>query len=171
MSLRSEVIKIFNQVIAGSKKISALPELVAPGDNDFIEIVQDGVNYKIRKSNLVVGGGGGSSIDALSVSTAAATITLNFQSVVERLFYGSTASSGNKTIALSNFSNALRFEFFIDVNANDQLTFPAGFIMSDGNWEVSGSQIWTAPFDGLYHFKATLFDTTWSMEANSTPKI
>lgn len=59
MSLRSEIIKVINQVLAGSKKITELTEVVSTTDDDYIEIVQSGANVKVKKSNLVTGGGGG----------------------------------------------------------------------------------------------------------------
>jgi hypothetical protein len=55
MSLRSEIIKVINQVLAGSKKITELTEVVSTTDDDYIEIVQSGTNVKVKKSNLVTG--------------------------------------------------------------------------------------------------------------------
>jgi hypothetical protein len=109
-------------------------------------------------------------LDSASVATSGGTITVNFAGKAERLFYGDAPFSANKTIAMSNSTNAKRFELMLECDAGNQLTFPAGFIMSDGNWELDGDQKWTAPFDGIYHFKGSLFNTVWSMEANSTPK-
>lgn len=58
MSDRSTIIKIINQILSGSKKITELTEIVSATNDDWVEIVQAGVNYKIKKSNLVVGGVG-----------------------------------------------------------------------------------------------------------------
>lgn len=59
MSVRSEIIRVLNEVLGNSKKISeltALPSNVA--NDDLIEIVRAGVNYKGTGSQLPSGGGG-----------------------------------------------------------------------------------------------------------------
>lgn len=59
MSLRSEVIRIYNELIASAKKITDLPAATTPlAGTELIEIVQGGVNKKVAASD--VGGGGGS---------------------------------------------------------------------------------------------------------------
>lgn len=60
MSFRSEVVRIVNELLAGSKKISeltALPSNVA--NDDVIEVVRGGQNYKATGSQLPSGGGSG----------------------------------------------------------------------------------------------------------------
>lgn len=60
MSLRSEVIRIFNELIGSSKKISELDSASTPlAGTELVEIVQGGVNKKVAASNLGSGGGGG----------------------------------------------------------------------------------------------------------------
>lgn len=55
MSLRSEVIRIFNELMAGSKKITELPAGTSPAGSELIEGVQGGQNVKFTVSQL--GGG------------------------------------------------------------------------------------------------------------------
>jgi ABC-type transport system substrate-binding protein len=57
MSLRTEIIRIVNEVIARGKKITALDFAGAISGNELIEIVQDGVNKKLSVSSLASGGG------------------------------------------------------------------------------------------------------------------
>lgn len=52
MSLRTEVIKIINQFLANSKKISALTDADPVDGSELVEIVQDGVNKKATVSDL-----------------------------------------------------------------------------------------------------------------------
>lgn len=65
MSLRSEVIRIFNELVAAGKKISQLPAANTPLSGDeLLEISQNGVSSKISASNLSSGGTGVQSIVA-----------------------------------------------------------------------------------------------------------
>lgn len=74
MSDRSTIIKLINQVLSGSKKISELDEITSTTTNDYLEIVQAGENYKIKKGNLVTGGGGGG-VNSVSGTTDRITIS------------------------------------------------------------------------------------------------
>lgn len=57
MSLRSEVIRIFNELLALGRKITQLPDADLPLTGDeYIEIVQGGVNKKVQVSQLPGGG-------------------------------------------------------------------------------------------------------------------
>ena len=60
MSLRSEVIRIYNELIAGAKKISGLPAAGALTGAELIETVQGGVNVQTTTQDIAdLGGGGG----------------------------------------------------------------------------------------------------------------
>lgn len=60
MSLRSEVIRIFNELIGQAKKISDLPALPTNVDNaDLFEVSRGGTSYKGTGSQLPSGAGGG----------------------------------------------------------------------------------------------------------------
>lgn len=60
MSLRSEVIRIMNEILSDSKKITELPVGTAPTGAELVEAVQAGVNVSLTVSQLGGGGGGGS---------------------------------------------------------------------------------------------------------------
>lgn len=57
MSVRSEVIRIMNEILADSKKISELPVGSAPAGTELIEAVQGGVNVSLTAAQF--GGGSG----------------------------------------------------------------------------------------------------------------
>lgn len=53
MSLRSEIIRIVNELLSGSKKITELPAATTPLDGtELIEVVQNGFNKKVAAANL-----------------------------------------------------------------------------------------------------------------------
>lgn len=53
MSLRSEIVRVFNELLAGSKKITELPAATTPLSGlELIEIVQDGENRQVAAANL-----------------------------------------------------------------------------------------------------------------------
>ena len=52
MSLRSEVIRIFNELIGSGKKITQLPVGTAPTGTELIEAVQGGVNVSLTVSQV-----------------------------------------------------------------------------------------------------------------------
>lgn len=103
-------------------------------------------------------------LDAASIDTSGGTLTVNFASKAERLFYGSASFASAKAVALSNATNAKRFEFGFQVtNLAAKLTFPSGFLMNDVNWEVSNPQEWEPPYLGKYIIKASLINADWFM--------
>lgn len=55
MSLRSEVVRIINEILGNSKKISELPDSDALAGSEYVEVVQDGVNKKATVSQVSVG--------------------------------------------------------------------------------------------------------------------
>ena len=66
MSLRSEIVRVVNEVLAGSKKISELPLAGTIVGTELLEIVQNGQNVKTPVSSI--GGGGGGSGNAIDIS-------------------------------------------------------------------------------------------------------
>lgn len=59
MSVRSEVIRIFNELAGAGKKITQLPDVTTPlAGTELLEIVQDGANKKVTASSLSSGGTG-----------------------------------------------------------------------------------------------------------------
>lgn len=100
----------------------------------------------------------------LSVSTSTGTITLNFDSTVERVFVGSATFATPKTIALSNATYASVLEFiFAITNVAAVLTLPAAFIMNDVRWETTGNT-WTPDQIGTYKARAVFDGTNWILD-------
>src|SRR5688572_3824385 len=58
MSLRSEVIRIINEVLGASKKISDLPAGTSPSGVELIEAVQNGESVRLTVSQVASGGVG-----------------------------------------------------------------------------------------------------------------
>lgn len=55
MSLRSEIIKVINEIFSGSRKISDLDAAGTLNDADLLEVVQGGVNKKATVSQISTG--------------------------------------------------------------------------------------------------------------------
>lgn len=69
MSFRSEVIRIFNELIGQAKKISDLPALPTNVQNsDSFEVSRSGTSYQATGSQLPSGGGGGT-VDSVQAGT------------------------------------------------------------------------------------------------------
>jgi hypothetical protein len=85
MSLRSEVIRIFNELIGSSKKISDLPSLPSAVQNtDQFEVARSGTSYRATGSQLPSGGGGSQDLQSvLEAGSSATSITTDI--VVEGL--------------------------------------------------------------------------------------
>lgn len=107
-----------------------------------------------------------SGIDAVTVSTASAIITLDLNNQTQRMFRGSASIGAIKTWALSNDTAALFIPSvkFTMTTTNDQ-TFPATFKMAtfDANWN-SATKKWTPPDVGTYEMSATFDGANWLMK-------
>lgn len=113
-----------------------------------------------------------SNIDILTVSTTGGTITLNFASEEQRIFVGSASFSGPKTVALSNATNAKRFEFLFQITSVAAvLTFPSEFIgdTADTRWNA-GANTWTSDFaTGVFRATAIYNGTNWILDISNAP--
>lgn len=108
----------------------------------------------------------------VSVSTAAGTITLNFNNNATANFFGSASFSTPKTIAHSNATNATKYDFTFNItDVAAKLTFPAGYIMSDVRWENSNAQEWEPAETGKYKATATYDGTNWWLEISASPYV
>lgn len=98
-----------------------------------------------------------------SVSTAGATITLDFENRIRKGFYGSASFSTPKTLAFSNDTNARVLDaFFFDIDAGGSLAI-TGY-MADGR-RVAG--VWT-PYDaGRYVMWGYKNATDWHLFVSS----
>lgn len=98
MSLRSEVIRIFNELVGAGKKISQLPLAATPlTGTELLEIVQDGVNKGVTASNLSSGGTGIQTIVAGANVTVDATDPQN--PIVSATGGGGAITDGSGTTA------------------------------------------------------------------------
>lgn len=75
MSIRSEVIRIMNEVLAVSKKISELPPAGAITGAELIEIVQGGANVQSTVSAIGGGGGGSGTVTSFSAGNLSPLFT------------------------------------------------------------------------------------------------
>jgi len=85
-----------------------------------------------------------------SVTISSNTFTLDFASYYQSIFYNTTAVTANFTVALSNTTNALSFEFKFKINGTGlTMTCPSDFTMQSGdaNWSGTGTHIYT--FNGV----------------------
>ena len=99
-----------------------------------------------------------------STSTAGATITLDLNSLTQKMFTGSATFSTSKTIAFSNATNALVFNFQFEITSvAGTLVFPSNVVMSDTNWNTS-TQTWTPPNTGQYECGGTYDGTNWKVK-------
>lgn len=102
-------------------KISQFPELVVPGVNDYVPIVHGGVNYKIKRSNLVTSGG----------STGPLTIT------------GEASGSGSTTIALTLSTTAVTSKLLTGyiIGTNSTISSSDSIIVAFGKIQAQVSSI------------------------------
>lgn len=97
-------------------------------------------------------------IDQDTPSTAGSTITLDMNSQIQRSHVGSASFSTPKTLALSNTTNSLFFNFFFEVtDVAAVLTWPSDWISS--NVDFNGTT-WTPPSTGKYEFGGSFNDTS-----------
>jgi hypothetical protein len=102
--------------------------------------------------------------DQNTVSTASGTVTLDMNSQLQRMFVGSATFASSKTIAFSNATNALVFNFQFEVtNVAGTLVFPSSVMMSDINWNA-GTDTWTPPSIGLYECGGSYDGTNWKVK-------
>jgi hypothetical protein len=98
-------------------------------------------------------------LDQDTPSTTGGTITLDLNSQIQRMFVGSATFATGKTIALSNTTNSLVFNFIFEVtNVAATLTMPGSFLMADTNF---ASNVWTPPSTGKFEMGASYNGTNW----------
>lgn len=68
MSLRNDIVRIFNELVSNGKKISDLPEAVSVAGVDLVEISQGGVSKKVAASLLASGGSAQNFDQVLAIS-------------------------------------------------------------------------------------------------------
>lgn len=151
----------------GRKKFTELPAADALTGVEIVAVVQDGVSKQTTAQDIadLAPGGGGGGVDSVAPSTAGGTITLNFQTSVDRIFVGDASFATPKTIALSNDAGALRLSFVFQItNVAAVLTFPASFKMTEDGvrWNASTNE-WTPDGIGLFEAYAIFDGASWLM--------
>lgn len=154
------------------KKITAATLFLCLAFSGFSQIALSSLNNKSTISGtekIPCSGSGNPSLtpnllsdwllDEVTASTAGATITLDLNSQKQRIFVGSASFSTAKTIAFSNSTNALVFNFTFNVaNVAGVVTFPTSVLMADVNFDGDD---WTPPSTGVYEMGGTYDGTNW----------
>lgn len=133
-------------------KIKFNAQLPSSSSNDRI-ILQSSVDGELIATAKYV-------LDRATPSTAGGTITLDMNSQIQRMHVGSASFSTPKTIALSNTTNSLVFNFvFTITDVAAVLTLPADFKMSDV-LQFDGTD-WTPLSTGEYEMAGSFDGTSW----------
>lgn len=122
---------------------------IVPGDN----VILDPVN-----GDVVLNGANWSEyvIDQITAGTGGATITFNLNTQKQRSFVATPSIATPKTLALSNETVGMFFNFFIEItNVAAVLTVPADWSMF-ANFDGTD---WTPPATGIYEFGGSFDDT------------
>lgn len=162
MSVQSEVIRVFNQLLASGKKISSLTALPSSVQNsDLFEVVRSGVNYKATGSQLPSGTGGGINIQTIDTSTS--SIVLDLDDTGHSVLSSTDPLTGNVTITQSGETGAAVIDWIFTVSGSDGSwgLNMNDFIMDDVRWQSVASKRWTPEADGEYLLHAVLGAGGW----------
>lgn len=105
-------------------------------------------------------GGTGSSMTEVTTDDSASPVILDMSNTQERLFVGSPAIGGARTIEMANIAGALRFSFFFNLSGLFALTLPSNFILNDARWN-NGTKVWTPLDSGNYKMTGVYDGTNW----------
>lgn len=107
-------------------------------------------------------------VDQKNVSSAPATINLNMENKVSRIFRLTGVIAGDKTIVLLNDTLALVLKFYFTNSVACLITFPSTFIMStsDPRWN-NGTKKFDANVPGDYSGEAVWDGTYFRMTLNN----
>lgn len=149
------------------KKITDLTTASTPTGAELFELVQGGVNKKATL-NDIVNIVQPDFVQAI-VDTTGDTITLDLDNSLDGTFSGSATFSAPRTVVLTNYTRAAKWDFTfevtaegvpIDFGANARSTHPdfSGGVMSPadvGLWKAHavrryGTDIWLIDFNGVY---------------------
>lgn len=153
MSLRSEIIRVLNEILGNSKKVSELDSLPTNVDNsDLIEVVRAGQNYKATGSQLPSGGGGtvesvtGTGVDNTDPDNPVIELANGLESVdttgtsiafAVPQFYGTPGApeSGNITLDTTGLVKGMVQVLYHD-NGTEP-TYPASFVKLSGTYSTT----------------------------------
>lgn len=108
-------------------------------------------------------------LDLHTSDTSGATITLDFELKMERMFIGSASFATAKTIELDNDDNALVLNFVCTItNVAGTVDFPTTFTMqtTDSRW-TDASHRFTPATTGKHEFSATWDGTDWNLKVTN----
>lgn len=130
-------------------------------------LVQNGTTKKVHYRSISTIG-----LESVSVTTTGGTITLDFNSgdnddAVEKMFIGSNSWATSKTLAFSNSSGKLVFNFHFEVtNVAGEIvcsTCIAAASAVSGTWD-SGTDTWTPTETGKYEMGGTWDGSAWKIK-------
>lgn len=103
-------------------------------------------------------------LEAVSVVTTGSTITCDMGSRASRIFNGLTSFATDKSITLSNATNAQFFTVNFQTTAALKLTFPSNFRSSDTRFAALELDL---PMPGYYDISATYdaVNSIWKLRA------
>lgn len=130
-------------------------------------LVQNATTKKVHYRSISTMG-----LESVSVTTTGGTITLDFNSgdnddAVEKMFIGSNTWATSKTLAFSNSSGKLVFNFHFEVtNVAGEIvcsTCIAAASAVSGTWD-SGTDTWTPTETGKYEMGGTWDGSAWKIK-------
>lgn len=134
MSIRSEVVRIFNELLAGAKKITELTVATTPlSGTEKVEIVQGGESRQATTQDIADLGGGGA---VSSVNGQTGAVVVDLQSAMTQ---GSSASVAAPVSIVTSTAD----DITLDAGSRLVLKTNGGteqlVIGADGGWYLSGS--------------------------------
>lgn len=106
--------------------------------------------------------------DIIYVNTVPSTLTLNFGYLDSKIFTGTAAFTGSKTVALTQDSAADGFILNVSVTTSAELTFPSSFVAetTESRWN-SGTNVLTLTGTGTYSITAIYDGSNWKLKASA----
>lgn len=140
MSLRSEVIRIFNELLGNSKKISELPAASALTGSEQVELNQAGSSVRTTAQDIAdLGGGGGGAVSSVFGRTGAVTGQTGDYDVTEVTgaapLYPSTRTETTSTTGVLADAGG-----YVEINSASATTFtvpPASSVAYSNNTSIT----------------------------------
>jgi hypothetical protein len=150
MSLRSEVIRIVNELLGNSKKITELDNATALTGVELVEVVQGGANKQTTTQDIAdLGGGGGGTPTLQQVLTAGSALTGNNTIsgggvlTIESTNGASYKADASLGMELDAFGNMDLQYGALELNGNPG---SAGQYIGQGGWgNVTAAQVTNTP--------------------------
>lgn len=104
--------------------------------------------------------------DIIYVNTVPSTLTLNFAYEEDKIFTGTAAFTGAKTIALTQDANADGFILNLEITTSAVLTFPADFVAETTETRFASNDL-TLTGSGTYAITAIYDGSNWKLKASA----